>query len=147
MTWYHKDVEVAELPDDAVGFVYIITCIPTGRRYLGKKLGQFTKTKTKTVKLKNGTSKKKKVREKVDSDWRDYYGSSDALKADIELLGIEQFKREIVHFCPSKSACSYLEAKLQFQYDVLEDDSWYNNNIMIRVHGNHIRNKKLTVSF
>ena len=45
MTWYYKDVEVTELPDDTVGFVYIITCIPTGRRYVGKKLGKFTKTK------------------------------------------------------------------------------------------------------
>ena len=51
MTWYYKDVEVTELPDDTVGFVYIITCIPTGRRYVGKKLGKFTKTKIKTVKI------------------------------------------------------------------------------------------------
>ena len=146
MTWYYKDVEVTELPDDTVGFVYIITCIPTGRRYVGKKLGKFTKTKIKTVTLKNGTKKKKKIREKVDSDWRDYFGSSDALLSDVATLGVDQFKREIIYFCISKSACSYLEAKLQFQNNVLESDDWYNNNIMIRVHGNHIRKKSLYIS-
>ena len=146
MTWYYKDVEVTELPDDTVGFVYIITCLPTGRRYVGKKLGKFTKTKIKTVTLKNGTKKKKKIREKVDSDWRNYYGSSDALLSDVATLGVDQFKREIIYFCLSKSACSYLEAKLQFQYNVLESDDWYNNNIMIRVHGNHIRKKSLYIS-
>ena len=88
----------------------------------------------------------KKIREKVDSDWRDYYGSSDALLSDVAALGIDSFKREIIYFCTSKSACSYLEAKLQFQYNVLESDDWYNNNIMIRVHGNHIRDKKMIVS-
>ena len=96
MTWYYKDVEVTELPDDTVGFVYIITCLPTGRRYVGKKLGKFTKTKIKTVTLKNGTKKKKKIREKVDSDWRNYYGSSDALLSDVATLGVDQFKREII---------------------------------------------------
>ena len=145
MTWYYKDVEVTELPDDTVGFVYIITCIPTGRRYVGKKLGKFTKTKIKTVTLKNGTKKKKKIREKVDSDWRDYYGSSDALLSDVATLGVDQFKREILYFCASKSACSYLEAKEQMLRNVLESDDYYNNNIMIRVHGNHIRDKKLVL--
>ena len=145
MTWYYKDVEVTELPDDTVGFVYIITCIPTGRRYVGKKLGKFTKTKIKTITLKNGTKKKKKIREKVDSDWRDYYGSSDALLSDVATLGVDQFKREIIYFCLSKSACSYLEAKEQMLRNVLESDDYYNNNIMIRVHGNHIRDKKLII--
>lgn len=145
MTWFYKDEEVIELPEDCVGFVYIIECTANGKRYIGKKLAKFSKTKVRTVTLKNGSKKKKKIREKVDSDWRDYYGSSDALKSDIEQLGVEQFRREILHFCPSKAACSYLEAKCQFQYNVLESDDWYNNNIMIRVHGNHIRDKKLTI--
>lgn len=141
MTWFYKDAEVEELPDGTVGFVYIITNLTNGKKYVGKKLGTFTKTKRRTVKLKNGTKKVKKIREKSDSDWRSYYGSSDLLKSDIESLGVEHFKREIIHFCPSKAACSYLEAKLQFQYNVLESDDWYNNNIMCRIHGNHIRGK------
>jgi len=141
MNWTYKGNEVIDIPENAIGFVYIIECIINGKKYVGKKLFHHTKTKVKTVKLKNGTSKKKKIREKVDSSWRDYYGSSDALKSDILSLGVDKFKREILYFCQSKAVCSYLEAKLQFEYGVLESDDWYNNNIMIRVHGNHIRGK------
>lgn len=141
MSWYYKDVEVTELPDGTIGFVYLITNCSSGRKYIGKKLGQFTKTKVKTVTLKNGQKKKKKIREKVDSDWRDYYGSSDALLIDVQSLGTEHFKREILYFCQSKAVCSYLEAKEQMLRNVLESDDYYNNNIMIRVHGNHIRGK------
>lgn len=140
MTWYYKDVEVEELPD-CVGFVYQITNLTNGRKYIGKKLAKFSKTSTKTVTKKDGTKTKKKIRSKIDSDWRDYYGSSSELSTDVATIGKEKFKREILHYCQSKAVCSYLEAKLQFQYNVLESDDWYNNNIMIRVHGNHIKNK------
>ena len=77
MTWYYKDVEVTELPDDTVGFVYIITCLPTGRRYVGKKLGKFTKTKIKTVTLKNGTKKKKKIK-KIKEGGMDFAKGADS---------------------------------------------------------------------
>lgn len=139
--WLYQGIEITELPDGIVGFVYCITNCISGKKYIGKKLGKFTKTKRKTVTLKNGTKKIKKIRSKVDSDWLDYYGSSDLLKSDIEVLGVEHFKREILHFCSSKAVCSYLEAKEQFSRNVLESDDYYNNNIMIRVHGNHIKNK------
>ena len=67
---------IDDLPEDCIGFVYLITNIDTGRMYIGKKLAKFSKTIQRTVKLKNGTKKKKKIRTKIDSDWRDYYGSS-----------------------------------------------------------------------
>ena len=145
MTWYYKEVEVTELPDKCVGYVYLITCIPTGRKYIGKKLAKFSKTTTKTITLKDGTKKKKKIRSKVDSDWADYYGSSNELSSDVSTLGVDNFKREILYFCTSKAACSYLEAKEQFARNVLESNDYYNGNIMIRVHGNHIREKNLTI--
>lgn len=145
MTWYYNDAVVEELPEGTVGFVYLITNLQNDRKYVGKKLAKFSKTKTKTVTRKDGTKAKKKIRSKVDSDWLSYYGSSNELSSDISALGVENFKREILYFCSSKAACSYLEAKLQFQYNVLESDAWYNNNIMIWVHGNHIRDKKLMI--
>ena len=54
MTWYYQNTPVETLPDDCVGFVYLITNNSTGRKYIGKKLAKFSKTTYKTVKLKNG---------------------------------------------------------------------------------------------
>ena len=110
----------------------------SGRKYIGKKLAKFSKTTYKTVKLKNGTKKKKKIKSKIDSDWQEYYGSSPNLTADIEKLGKEHFTREILHYCTSKAQTSYIEAKEQFERKVLETDEYYNGHIQVRVHGSHI---------
>ena len=139
--WLHNDNEVETLPDDCVGFVYIITNLKTNRKYVGKKLAKFSKTTYKTVVLKNGKKKKKKIRSKIDSDWKDYYGSSKELNEDVEKLGTENFKREILFFCKSKAECSYIESREQFSRKVLESDDYYNNNIMCRIHGSHIKGK------
>ena len=90
------------------------------------------------VKLKNGTKKKKKIRSKIDSDWKEYYGSSIELSKDIDTLGKENFKREILYYCSSKAQCSYIEAREQFTRKVLETDDYYNGHIQVRVHGSHI---------
>ena len=142
MTWLYQDAIIDELPEDCVGFVYLITNNISGRKYIGKKLAKFAKTTYKVVKLKNGTKKKKKIRGKIDSDWRDYYGSSDALSKDVETLGKENFTREILYYCKSKAECSYIEAREQFDRKVLESNDYYNGHIAVRVHGSHI--KKLT---
>ena len=141
MTWLFNNQPVETLPEDCVGFVYIITNITNQRKYIGKKLAKFSKTTQKTVKLKNGSKKKKKIRTKVDSDWRDYYGSSPELLRDVELLGKDNFKREILYYCKSKAECSYIEAREQFSRRVLESQDWYNGHIQVRVHGSHIINK------
>ena len=141
MTWYYQGLEVTELPEDCVGFVYMITNITNQRKYIGKKLAKFSKTTQRTVKLKNGTKKKKKIRTKVDSDWRDYYGSSPELSRDVEQLGKHNFQREILYYCKSKAECSYIEAREQFSQRVLESKDWYNGHIQVRVHGSHIINK------
>lgn len=138
MTWTYQNQIVEELPEDCVGFVYLITNITNERKYIGKKLAKFSKTTYKTVKLKNGTKKKKKIRSKIDSDWRDYYGSSPNLTADIDTLGKENFTREILFYCTSKAECSYIEAREQFSRRVLETDEYYNGHIQVRVHGSHI---------
>ena len=111
--------------------------------YIGKKLAKFAKTSYKVVKLKNGTKKKKKIRSKIDSDWQDYYGSSDELCKDVVQLGQENFRREILFYCTSKAETSYIEAREQFTRRVLESDEYYNGQISVRVHGSHIKGKKL----
>ncbi len=138
MTWTYHGQTVDELPEDCVGFVYIITNTISGRKYIGKKLAKFSKTTYKTVKLKNGNKKKKKIRGKIDSDWRDYYGSNQELQADVQKLGAENFTREILFYCKSKAECSYIEAREQFTHKVLESKDYYNGHIQVRVHGSHI---------
>ena len=143
MSWYYKNQLIEKLPEECVGFVYLITNTVTGRMYIGKKLAKFAKTSYKVVKLKNGTKKKKKIRRKIDSDWQDYYGSSDELGNDVVQLGQENFRREILFYCTSKAETSYIEAREQFTRRVLESDEYYNGQISVRVHGSHIKGKKL----
>ena len=92
---------------------------------------------------KNGKKVRKKIRSKIDSDWQEYYGSSKALTADIENLGKDKFKREILFYCASKAECSYVEAREQFTHRVLESDDYYNGHIQVRVHGSHILTEQL----
>ena len=139
MSWTYQNEIVESLPDDCIGFVYIITNLTTGRKYIGKKLAKFSKTTYKTVKLKNGSKKKKKIRSKIDSDWKEYYGSSPNLQADIDTQGKDNFSREILYYCKSKAECSYVEAREQFTRKVLESDDYYNGHIQVRVHGSHIK--------
>ena len=139
MSWLHESKTIQTLPEDCVGFVYLITNNLTGRKYIGKKLAKFSRTTYKTVKLKNGNKKKKKIRGKIESDWQTYYGSNEQLNQDVERLGAGNFTREILYYCRSKAECSYMEAREQFSRRVLESDDGYNGHMQGRVHGSHIR--------
>ena len=139
MSWLFENKTIEVLHEDCVGFVYVITNNITGRKYIGKKLAKFSRTTYKTVKLKNGNKKKKKIRGKIESDWQTYYGSNEQLNKDVERLGAGNFTREILYYCRSKAECSYIEAREQFSRRVLESDDWYNGHIQVRVHGSHIR--------
>jgi hypothetical protein len=141
MPWLYESKEIVEIPEEYVGFVYLITNTVTGKKYIGKKLSKFRRTKYRIVKLKNGTKKKKKIRDKIDSDWQEYYGSNDELNQDVQQLGTENFTREILYYCKSKAECSYIEAREQFLRKVLESDEYYNGHIQVRVHGSHIKGK------
>lgn len=141
MSWQYQGNVINELPEDCVGFVYLITNTVSGRKYIGKKLAKFSKTTYRTVKLKNGTKKRKKIKSKIDSDWLTYYGSNEELNKDVVLLGAERFTREILYLCKSKAECSYIEAREQFRHQVLESADYYNGHIQVRVHGSHILGK------
>jgi hypothetical protein len=129
MLWTYKGEVLEEIPEGYIGFVYLITNLTNNRKYIGKKLAQFKKSRPPL--------KGKKLRRKytVESDWREYWGSSDRLNEDVNILGKDKFTREILYFCKSKAELSYLEAKEQFDRRVLETDDYYNGIINIRVGG------------
>lgn len=126
MNWTFEGNDVTEIPEGYIGFVYCITCSINGKKYIGKKLFTFARTKVKTITLKNGEKRKKKIRDRVDSDWMEYYGSSDYLKKDIELLGIENFNREILYICKTKDECTYRESEEIFKRQALLTEAYYN---------------------
>lgn len=127
--WMYQGEPVDTIPEQYVGFVYEITNTTTGRKYIGKKLVQFKRSRPPLKGRKN------KRRYKVESDWREYYGSSDALTEDVTKLGPENFTREILYWCRNKAELSYIEAREQFSRKVLESDEYYNGHIRVRVHG------------
>jgi len=128
--WLYNSSPFEEIPETAYGYVYLITNTVTGRKYIGKKLFWFRKTKQ---------VKGKKKRIKVESDWRDYWSSSDEVKKDVQTVGSDKFIREILHICPNKGSCNYLEAREQMDRRVLETDDYYNGQIQCRVHRTHIK--------
>ena len=137
MEWTYRGQIIDNLPEDCEAFVYLITNTTNGRKYVGKKLAKFKKTRPP---LKG---KKNKRRTTVESDWREYWGSSDNLLADVSLLGPDKFTREILHYCPSRGVASYLEAREQFERRVLETDDYYNGIINVRVGGSKLLKEAL----
>ena len=137
MQWTYEGKEIDNIPNEYEGFVYLITNTTTNQKYIGKKLAKFKTTKPP---LKG---KKNKRRGTKESDWRDYYGSSDRLNADVLELGEDNFIREIIHICPSRGIASYLEAREQFERRVLETDQYYNGIINVRVGGSKILKEHL----
>lgn len=133
MTWLYNEQIFDETPEEYQGFVYRITELDTGKKYIGKKF--FWKPKTLPI----TKSRKRRIKTRVESDWRKYYGSSITVKNLVEEKGLDNWKREILKLCETKGECSYYEAKLQFEYDVLLTDEYYNEFIGCKIHSKHIK--------
>ena len=129
MQWTFEGKIIDEIPEEYEGFVYLITNITTGQKYIGKKLAKFKTTKPP---LKGRKNKRRGYKE---SDWRTYYGSSDRLNADVASIGSDKFTREILYLCKGRGEMSYIEAREQFDRRVLETDDYYNGIINVRVGG------------
>ena len=123
-------------PQEYQGFVYMITDLTNDKKYIGKKF--FWKPKTLPI----TKTRKRRVKTRVESDWRNYYGSSKEVQQLVESNGKDKYKREILKLCLTKGECSYYEAKYQFEYDVLLNDEFYNELISCRIHSRHVRKKK-----
>jgi hypothetical protein len=142
MNWLQNNNEVIEdlIPEEAVGFIYMITHIPTGKYYIGKKSLESVrnvkigvrelkklKEERKTAGIGGRPPLKKKVRKT--SDWEKYYSSNDWINEQVKEGKESEFKREIIQFCNSKKSLSYYEVYWMFKYDVLSDENCLNGNI------------------
>ena len=130
--WYYNNEEFNSTPDEYQGFVYIITEISTDKKYIGKK--NFWKPKTLPINKK----RKRRVRTRTESDWREYYSSSHEVVALVEQNGVGNYRLDILKLCKTKGEMSYYEAKLQFEYDVLLREDYYNEFIGCKIHSKHL---------
>ena len=131
-TWTFNGKLFESTPEEYQGFVYQLTEIHSNKKYIGKK--NFWKPKTLPI----NKTRKRRVRTRVESDWKDYYGSSNEVRKIVEEHGTQTFKREILKLCKNKGEMSYYDAKLQFDNDVLFRDDYYNNFIVCRIHAKHL---------
>ena len=129
MNWLYEDKEFTDV-EDYYGFIYLIENLINGKKYIGRKY--LTKAGYKTVK-----GKRKKIR--LESDWRDYYGSSTSLKEDIDLYGKDSFRRTILRLCKSRGECNYFETKYIFDTDAILDPQYYNNWVSCKIQASHVK--------
>jgi len=134
--WYMNDIEFTDAPEDIEGFVYVITDKRNDKKYVGKK--KFWSV-TRKPPLK-GKTRKRVVRK--ESDWTKYYGSSELVNQLLVEHGEDNFHREIIHLCKTKGEMSYLEAKEQFDRNVLLNDEYYNEFIGCKIHSKHVTGLK-----
>ena len=108
------------------GFVYLITNLTNQRQYIGRKYFWSFRTPK---------GKKRKV--KQESDWKKYYGSCPELKEDVDKLGKDFFKREILSLHSTKGKVNFEETRQLFLNNVLTESmdgtpKYYNSNILSR---------------
>lgn len=132
--WLYKRKNIKEIPHNIIGFVYQIENLLSKKKYIGKKNFFFLKTKQ---------VKGKKKRFKIESDWKEYWGSNEQLKEDVLEFGEENFKRTILRLCSTKAEMSYFEAKYQFDNDVLFREDFYNNWISVKITKKHLTKVQL----
>lgn len=130
--WTYNNEQYESTPEEYQGFVYEITELDTGKKYIGKK--NFWKPKI----LPKTKSRKRKTRTRVESNWRSYFGSNQYVQELVERKGSKGFSREILKLCKTKGEMSYYEAKLQFENDVLLNDLYYNKIISCKIHQKHL---------
>ena len=135
MAWFYDDKLFEETPEDYQGFVYEIVDLYNNKRYIGKK--NFWKPKI----LPKNSKRSRRVRTRVESDWKTYYSSNKELQLLAEKNDEVLFERIILRLCKTKGEMSYYEAKLQFDNDVLLRDDYYNEFIGCKIHSRHLKRK------
>lgn len=141
--WLYNNKEITEsdIPDNAIGFVYLIRHTPSKKYYIGKKslssnrnvlIGKRELQRIKEERKKLGIPGRLPVKKKVSkySNWKEYYSSNEIIKKMVSADKSDEFERHIIRFCSSRKSLSYYELKFQIMYNVLEDDNSWNENIL-----------------
>lgn len=124
-----------DFPEDAYGFVYIITHAPTGKAYVGKKAlhHNITKKLTKKELAEQSGPGRKPTSKKVqkESDWKTYHGSAKPIIEMIKNGKEDEFTREILVIVTNKKLLTYYETKMLFALGAIESpDYYFNDNIL-----------------
>lgn len=130
--WTYRNKEVTELaqcPKWATAFIYIIE-FNNGKKYVGYKMLYHKVRKT---------GKKRRVLK--ESNWKSYCGSikDSEFRSKFKAGSVYPVSRRITKF--TKSDHFYQEAKLQFKLNVLENQMYYNTNIMGKFFRGNINKK------
>jgi hypothetical protein len=136
--WLYQNKEVLsleDLPQDTYGFIYIVTHLPSGKSYIGKKsLFHNVKKKLTKKQLAEQTGRGRKPTTEIiqkESDWKTYYGSAKPILDLIKEGKQEEFTREILQLVPNKKLLTYYECKFLFMLGVIEQqDGYFNDNIL-----------------
>ena len=133
--WLYKGQYITsrdEMPQGTIGFIYLLTHISSGRKYIGRKLVDKAHRRQKNKKI---------IRTRIESDWREYWSSSPDVKELVESEGHANFTREIIGFASGRAILNYAEECLQYSLGVLESDEWLNSNIRSKAYKKHIKGK------
>ena len=118
--WLKYRKEETFVPDlDKFGFVYLITNLKNGKGYIGcKQYLMYRKMK------------------ETESNWKTYMGSSKWLLKDIEKMGKEHFKFEIIAEYKNRRSLRYYELYYQMKFNVLsstlegtDEPAYYNSRV------------------
>lgn len=139
MSWKYNNEDLTDdmIPDKAVGFIYLITHIPSNKKYIGRKLLTKAHRRQKNNKI---------IRTRIDSGWKDYWSSSPEVNLLVETEGYDSFTREVILFASSKGQMNYMEECLQFVFGVVESEMWFNGNIRSKLYKRNLYNKPDIIS-
>lgn len=143
--WIYNTIPVPDIenmPEGTYGFIYEVKHLPTGKKYIGKKVLYFERNKKlgkreleelkaerKAAGIGGRTPLKKKVI--TESDWKTYYGSQTEIKELVQKGSPDDFQRTILQYVPNKKLLTYYETKYLFIKEVLEDTNDYlNDNVL-----------------